>query len=74
MEGVEHLFEPRMIQRMELRLLETLGWKLNCTTPYSYIELLQWSINSLKLSILHDFTSRVNDLLLRILLGNKKTT
>ncbi|KAH0638421.1 hypothetical protein KY285_035007 [Solanum tuberosum] len=62
MEGVGHLFESTMIQRMELALLETLGWRLNSTTPYSYIELFQWSINSLK---------TVNDLLLRILLDAK---
>ncbi|XP_049375356.1 putative cyclin-D7-1 [Solanum verrucosum] len=62
MEGVGHLFESTMIQRMELTLLETLGWRLNSTTPYSYIELFQWSINSLK---------TVNDLLLRILLDAK---
>lgn len=72
MEGVEHLFESTMIQRMELTLLETLGWRLNSTTPYSYIELFQWNINTLKLSLLRDFTSSVNDLLLRILLGNLK--
>ncbi|XP_015087460.1 putative cyclin-D7-1 [Solanum pennellii] len=71
MEGVEHLFESTMIQRMELTLLETLGWRLNSTTPYSYIELFQWNINTLKLSLLRDFTSCVNDLLLRILLDVK---
>ncbi|KAK4342855.1 hypothetical protein RND71_038671 [Anisodus tanguticus] len=71
MEGVEHLFESTMIQRMELTLLEALGWRLNSTTPYSYVELLQWSINSIKLSLLQDFTSRVNELLLGILLDAK---
>ncbi|PHT99357.1 hypothetical protein BC332_31700 [Capsicum chinense] len=71
MEGVENLFESAMIQRMELALLETLGWRLNSPTPYSYIELLQWNINPLKLSLLQDFTSRVNELLLGILLDAK---
>ncbi|XP_060206212.1 putative cyclin-D7-1 [Lycium barbarum] len=71
MDGIEHLFESTMIQHMELTLLEALGWKLNSTTPYSYVELLQWSINSLKLSVLQDFTSRVNELLLGILLDAK---
>lgn len=73
MEGVENLFESAMIQRMELALLETLGWRLNSPTPYSYIELLQWNINPLKLSLLQDFTSRVNELLLGILLGKTHT-
>lgn len=69
MEGVEHLYESKMIKRMELTLLEALGWRLSCTTPYSYIELLQWNIKSLKIQ---DFTSRVKDLLLGVLLGIQK--
>nr|XP_009782531.1 PREDICTED: putative cyclin-D7-1 isoform X1 [Nicotiana sylvestris] len=68
MEGVEHLYESKMIKRMELTLLEALGWRLSCTTPYSYIELLQWNIKSLKIQ---DFTSRVKDLLLGVLLDAK---
>ncbi|MCD7454814.1 hypothetical protein HAX54_026157 [Datura stramonium] len=71
MEGIEHVFHSAMIQRMEFTLLEALGWKLNSATPYSYIELFQWSINSHKLSLLQDFTSRINELFVRVLLDVK---
>ncbi|CAH9100724.1 unnamed protein product [Cuscuta europaea] len=42
MEGVEHPFEDELIRRMELRLVETLGWKMKSITPYSYLQLVEW--------------------------------
>ncbi|KAJ4970096.1 hypothetical protein NE237_003195 [Protea cynaroides] len=39
-EDHDRWFKPSTIQRMELKVLKTLGWRLNCVTPYSYVDLL----------------------------------
>ncbi|KAF4369780.1 hypothetical protein F8388_011038 [Cannabis sativa] len=39
MEDMEHSFEASAIQRMELKVLETLDWRLACTTAHSYLQL-----------------------------------
>ncbi|KAM6574550.1 hypothetical protein CsatA_022877 [Cannabis sativa] len=39
MEDMEHSFEASAIQRMELKVLETLDWRLACTTTHSYLQL-----------------------------------
>ncbi|KAL4587316.1 hypothetical protein LXL04_000185 [Taraxacum kok-saghyz] len=64
-EGLEHSFEAKLIQRMELRLMESLGWELNSTTPHSYVELIIWELNShFKNHILDELSSRLSDVLL----------
>ncbi|GLT92580.1 hypothetical protein SLE2022_104110 [Rubroshorea leprosula] len=40
MEGLEHSFRSNTIQWMELALMNALQWRLNCTTTYSYVELM----------------------------------
>lgn len=70
MEDLDHLFESSTIQRMEMMVLEALGWRLASTTAYSYLELLlTWILDSLKPSLHEEFIARLNKLLLRAILG-----
>ncbi|KAF5750916.1 putative cyclin d [Tripterygium wilfordii] len=65
MEGLDHSFDTSMIRRMELKLLQELGWQMNSTTPYSYLEILLpvLDIDSDQL------TDRATEFLLGALLG-----
>ncbi|KAI3525844.1 hypothetical protein L1887_04973 [Cichorium endivia] len=65
-EGLEYSFETRLIQRMELKILELLGWELNSITPHSYVELIVWELNSYFRNhfVLDELSSRLNDVLL----------
>ncbi|KAI3811800.1 hypothetical protein L1987_21532 [Smallanthus sonchifolius] len=45
-EGLEYCFEAKLIQKMELKVLRSLGWELNSITPYSYVELIEWELNN----------------------------
>ncbi|KAF5747569.1 putative cyclin d [Tripterygium wilfordii] len=75
MEGLDHSFETSTIQRMELSLLQELGWHMNSTTPYSYVEIMlpTLDIGSSLTSQLHkdQLTNRVTELLLGALLDLK---
>ncbi|KZV37797.1 hypothetical protein F511_30860 [Dorcoceras hygrometricum] len=65
-------FKSGLIQQMELTLLKTLSWRMDCTTPFSYIELLTCSIASLNNEALFDdLISRVTHLLLDALLDHR---
>ncbi|MCO5589233.1 hypothetical protein L7F22_043199 [Adiantum nelumboides] len=61
--GAELVFEPRTIQRMELLVLSTLGWKMSSITPISY---LSYFLNRLDLDprTKRVLISRVNELVL----------
>ncbi|XP_077236885.1 putative cyclin-D7-1 isoform X2 [Tasmannia lanceolata] len=68
MEDLDHSFHPCMIQRMELTLMMALGWRLSCVTPYSYVDLLTWHLDSLLPQPLHvALTARMKELLLSAL-------
>jgi hypothetical protein len=69
MEDLGHSFESTTIQWMELTLLKALEWRLGSTTAYSYIELLMYSIDSLKPHLHEEITTRVTDLLLGAISG-----
>ncbi|THG09277.1 hypothetical protein TEA_007532 [Camellia sinensis var. sinensis] len=71
MEDLDHSFQSSLIQRMELTLLKTLGWRLGSVTTYSYIELLMWNFDSLTSFLLGELTTRVTDLLLSNLSDSK---
>ncbi|KAI7997025.1 putative cyclin-D7-1 [Camellia lanceoleosa] len=71
MEDLDHSFQSSLIQRMELTLLKTLGWRLGSVTTYSYIELLMWNFDSLTSFLLGELTTRVTDLLLSTLSDSK---
>ncbi|KAL0451126.1 UNVERIFIED_CONTAM: Cyclin-D2-2 [Sesamum latifolium] len=71
-EGLDHSFAPSLIQRMELTLLKRLGWRMDSTTPFSYIDFLIQSIDdALNKSHIQDLTKRVTELLLTALLDPK---
>ncbi|KAI4331705.1 hypothetical protein MLD38_029862 [Melastoma candidum] len=61
MEDLDHSFEHSAIQKIELTLLQTLGWRLSATTAYSYAEFLEFEPTFL-------CNNRVHTLLLRPLL------
>ncbi|KAG7964868.1 hypothetical protein I3843_09G193000 [Carya illinoinensis] len=63
MEDLGHSFQSSTIQRMELALLEALGWCLGSTTAYLCTELLLWSIDSLKPQLHEECITRVTKLL-----------
>lgn len=68
-EGLDNSFAPSLIQRMELTLLKVLSWRMDSTTPFSYIDLLIQSIDALNKTLIEDLTKRVTELLLNSLLG-----
>lgn len=65
----QYSFSSSLIQQMELTLLKTLAWRMDCTTPFSYIELMICSIDSLNKTLPDDLISRVTQLLLDALIG-----
>ncbi|KAL2481568.1 putative cyclin-D7-1 [Abeliophyllum distichum] len=70
-EGLDHSFSSSQIQRMELTLLKALGWRMDSPTPYSYIELLICTIDTLNKTLVDNLTARVSQLLLNTLLDSK---
>ncbi|KAJ0088852.1 hypothetical protein Patl1_31830 [Pistacia atlantica] len=71
LEDLEHWFESSTIRRMELTLLQTLGWHLGCVTPYSYVELLLSNVDSLESHLHNQLTTRFTQLLLGAMLDFK---
>ncbi|KAJ0028699.1 hypothetical protein Pint_35385 [Pistacia integerrima] len=71
LEDLEHWFESSTIRRMELTLLQTLGWHLGCVTPYSYVELLLSNVDSLEYHLHNQLTTRFTQLLLGAMLDFK---
>ncbi|KAJ4849161.1 hypothetical protein Tsubulata_028900 [Turnera subulata] len=63
-EDMDHSFHPVTIQRMELALLQALGWRLGSPTAYSYVELFTASIHSFMNHLQKDLVSRLSELLL----------
>lgn len=61
--GANLVFEPRTIQRMELLVLSTLGWRMSAVTPISYTN---YFVNRLDLAVRFKrlLMSRVNELIL----------
>ncbi|KAJ7543854.1 hypothetical protein O6H91_09G078000 [Diphasiastrum complanatum] len=39
-EGVENIFDARTIQRMELAVLSSLGWRMSSVTAFAYVDFL----------------------------------
>ena len=67
-DGMEHLFQAKTVQRMELNVLSALGWRLRSITPFTFLEkaINHLNLNSkLKSSLLF----RSSELLLASLAG-----
>ncbi|KAM7484274.1 hypothetical protein LguiA_000283 [Lonicera macranthoides] len=45
-EGAKYIFEPRTIQRMELLVLGALDWRLRSITPFSFISIFAYKLDS----------------------------
>ncbi|XP_068317143.1 putative cyclin-D7-1 [Pyrus communis] len=71
MEDLEHSFEPSTIQRVEMMVLNALGWRLASTTAYSYLELFSWFLDSLKPQLHEEIIALLNNLLLRAISDSK---
>ncbi|GFQ04769.1 cyclin-d1-1 [Phtheirospermum japonicum] len=67
-EGVDNCFSPTLIQRMELTVLKALGWRMDSTTPFSYVHILTRVLNE---TLIEDLTNHVTELLLCALLDPK---
>ncbi|EFJ17757.1 hypothetical protein SELMODRAFT_420671 [Selaginella moellendorffii] len=55
-EGLDHIFESKTIQRMEIAVMKLLGWRMGSVTPFSYIEGLLQNLDvsrNMKLSLLN---------------------
>ncbi|CAN6539797.1 unnamed protein product [Malus baccata var. baccata] len=59
-----HLFEVKLIQRMELTVLGALEWKMNMITPFSFID---YFVSKLCQESLSDVKSKIAGLLLSII-------
>ncbi|KAG8376929.1 hypothetical protein BUALT_Bualt09G0115200 [Buddleja alternifolia] len=71
-EGLDHSFSSSSIQRMELTLLKELRWRMDSTTPFSYIHLLIQTIDhAINKTLVQDFTNRIIELLLNATLDTK---
>jgi len=62
-EEVEHIFEAHTIQRMELLVLSTLGWRMSSVTPFSYIDYFFHKLGISNL-LLRALLSRVSEIIL----------
>ncbi|KAL5807086.1 hypothetical protein ACOSQ4_029819 [Xanthoceras sorbifolium] len=71
MEDLEYSFQSNSTKRMELTLLQALGWRLSSITTYSYVELLISNLNSLDSRVLNELTTRATKLLLGSILDFK---
>ncbi|KAK9123925.1 hypothetical protein Sjap_013527 [Stephania japonica] len=70
---MENTFQSGEIRRVELRVLETLQWRLRCTTAYSYLEVLSTllNMNSLRLQLQIALIARMSELILPTLYDPK---
>lgn len=57
------VFEPRTIQRMELLVLSTLGWRMSSVTPISYLSYFLGRLD-VDMSMKRVLISRMNELIL----------
>ncbi|KAD3336214.1 hypothetical protein R6Q59_028556 [Mikania micrantha] len=49
-EGLEYCFDAKLIQKMEMKILKSLGWELNSVTSCTYAQLIECELhNHLKL-------------------------
>ncbi|KAM7468052.1 hypothetical protein LguiB_015614 [Lonicera macranthoides] len=73
MQGLDHSFESGLIERMELTVLKALDWRLICTIPFSYVELMTWNIIDLLAEplLVDQLMDRLNDLLIRTLIDSE---
>ncbi|KAM5560184.1 putative cyclin-D7-1 [Rosa sericea] len=74
-EDLDYSFDSITIQRMEIMVLEALGWRIASTTAYSYLELLLSLINldsrSFKPQIQEQLIAKFNNLLLGAISDSK---
>jgi hypothetical protein len=67
MEGLDHLFQPKTVQRMELNVLSALGWRLRSITSYTFLEKVVNHLASLNQKIKTSLMVRASELLLATL-------
>ncbi|KAJ7186356.1 hypothetical protein O6H91_Y536400 [Diphasiastrum complanatum] len=62
-EDPEHIFDAKTIQRMELAVLSSLGWRMNSVTALAYVEFLLHRVNIGK-HLQRSLLNRITELLL----------
>nr|QYW07133.1 cyclin D7-1 [Dimocarpus longan] len=62
-EDLDYCFQPNTIKRMELTLLQALGWRLDCITTYSFVDLLISNLDSMDSHVLDELSTRVTKVL-----------
>ncbi|KAJ7550321.1 hypothetical protein O6H91_07G094900 [Diphasiastrum complanatum] len=65
-EGLEHIFDDITIQRMELAVLSSLGWRMSSVTAFAYVDFLLHRVNIGKHQQ-RSIMNRVTELLLETL-------
>lgn len=69
-EGAKHVFEAKIIQRMELLVLSTLKWKMNPVTPLSFIDHITRRMGS-KFRLQWEFLRQCETLLLSVIFDSR---
>lgn len=72
MESSKYVFEAKTIQRMELLVLSTLGWRMNPVTPNSFFDHIIRRFG-LKIHLRWEFLWRCERLLLSVIAGEQTT-
>ena len=67
---MEHLFQPKTVQRMELNVLSSLGWRLRSITSYTFVEKGINHLPDLNQNLKSSLMVRASELLLATLAGN----
>lgn len=69
----KYVFEPKMIQRMELYIMANLNWRLRSVTPFDFIDYFISKLPSFS-SFSHDFFIRVFSASSDLILGTTRGT
>ena len=69
-DGMEHLFQAKTVQRMELNVLSSLGWRLRSITSYTFVEKGINHLPDLNQNLKSSLMVRASELLLATLAGN----
>jgi len=63
-----YVFEAKTIQRMEILVLSTLGWKMNPVTPLSFLDYMTRRLG-LKDYLCREFLRRCEAIILSVIAG-----
>ena len=73
-DGLEYSFHDATIQRMELAVMSSLGWRLRSITPLAFAEKVICGFNYLSNHAKHMLSERVSELIVGTLSGKREET